>query len=125
MKISRESLPGDTRYVIRGYGPGELQINDSRYTESLILTPNQLEPGWKPGPIGEFTTATLEPLLAYDPEIILVGTGDRLHLLGMEFQMRALEAGAGLEVMDTRAACRTFNILMGEGRRVVAGLILD
>lgn len=124
MKITRESLPGDVRYAIRAYGPGEVQINEIRYTESLIISPNHLETGWSPGPVSNFTPATLEPLLAYDPEIILIGTGEQLHMLAAEFQMRALEEGSGLEIMDTAAACRTYNILMGEGRRVVAGLIL-
>lgn len=125
MKITRESLPEDIRYVIRGYGPGELQINDTRYTKSLIVAPSHLQEDWSPGPVNEFTPDTLLPLLELDPEIILIGTGDKVHMLGTDLQMRALEAGSGLEIMDTRAACRTYNILMGEGRRVVAGLVLD
>lgn len=125
MKIERESLPGETSYAIRGYGAGEVLVNDTRHTSSLIVTPNRLDTNWMPGNPDALTPSVLDALLALDPEIILLGTGNRLRQQGMEFQMRALEFGTGLEILDTPSACRTFNILMTEGRRVVAGLIIE
>lgn len=123
MEIHRESP--DTRYAIRGYGPGEIRINETTYAKSVILTRNHLDAGWNPPPLAEWTPRELDPLLAQDPEILLIGTGSRLRLLGTEFLLHALERGVALETMDTAAACRTFNILVGEGRKVAAGLIVE
>jgi uncharacterized protein len=131
MEISKDPLgssgddSGEIRYAIRGYGPGEIRVNQTVHTRSLILTRNRLEPVWNPPPVAEWTPAVLDPLLAHDPEILLLGTGAKLHLLGTPFIVHALRRGVGLEVMDTAAACRTFNILVGEGRRVAAGLIIE
>ena len=125
MKISKDNLTETTRYLIRGYGPGELRVNDKTYTESILLTQNRLDAAWNPPPVADWTPADLDPLLEHDPEILLIGTGERLHLLGTPFLAHALKQGVGLEVMDTAAACRTFNILVGEGRRVAAGLIVE
>lgn len=123
MEIQQESP--DTRYTIRGYGPGEIRINERTFTSSVILTQNRLDSAWNPPPIDEWTPETLDPLLAHDPEILLLGTGRKLRLLGTPFLAYALRQGVGLEVMDTPAACRTFNILVSEGRRVAAGLIVE
>lgn len=128
MEISKDPLDdphGDVRYTIRGYGPGEIRVNQTVYTRSLILTRSRLESGWNPPPLAAWTPAVLDPLLAHDPEILLLGTGAKLHLLGTPFLVHALRQGVGLEVMDTAAACRTFNILVSEGRRVAAGLIIE
>lgn len=125
MEISRESPGDETRYAIRAYGPGEIRINDVIYRSSLILTRNRLDAAWAPPPVAEWTPDVLDPLLAHDPEILLLGTGSHVHLLGTPFLAHALRQGIGLEVMDTAAACRTFNILVSEGRRVAAGLIVE
>lgn len=123
MEIQHESP--DSRYTIRGYGPGEIRINEKTFTTSVILTRNRLDAEWNPPPIREWTPATLDPMLAHDPEILLIGTGGTLHMLGAAFLAHALRQGVGLEVMDTPAACRTFNILVSEGRRVAAGLVVE
>ena len=125
MKLSRDSLDDEIRYAIRGYGPGEVRINETVYTASLILTRNRLQTDWRPPPIVEWQPGELDVLLAHDPEILLIGTGARLQLLGTPFLAHSLKQGVGLETMDTAAACRTFNILVGEGRRVAAGLIIE
>lgn len=125
MKITKDDLAGETRYLVRGYGPGEVRVNETTYTRTLLLTQNRLDAGWNPPPVAEWTPATLDPLLAHDPEILLIGTGEKLHMLGTPFLAHALKQGVGLEVMDTAAACRTFNILVGEGRRVAAGLVVE
>lgn len=126
MKIEKDPLNGEEiRYAIRGYGPGEVRINETVYRRSLILTRTRLDANWDPPPISEWAPAELDPLLAHDPEILLLGTGARLHMLGTPFLAHALRHGVGLEVMDTAAACRTFNILVSEDRRVAAGLIVE
>ena len=124
MKITKDSLDDEVRYAIRGYGPGEVRINDTVYTSNVILTRNRLQANWNPPPVAEWEPAVLDELLAHDPEIVLVGTGARVQMLGSAFLAHALKAGTGLDTMDTAAACRTFNILVAEGRRVAAGLIV-
>lgn len=125
MKISRESPTEEVRYAVRGYGEEGVKINDVVYTTSLILTPKSLDDDWNPPPVMEWQPAELDALLAYDPEILLIGTGARIHILGTAFQAHALRHGVGMEIMDTEAACRTFNVLTSEGRRVVAGLLIE
>lgn len=125
MKISRDATDESIRYRIRAYGDGEVQINDVVHHSSVILSPTKLDSEWQPVDIRQWTPDDLDPLLSWDPEILLIGTGHSLYMLPMAFQLRALENGSGLEIMDTAAACRTFNILMSEGRRVVAGLIIE
>jgi len=124
MKITKDPLVDEIRYAIRGYGPGEIRVNETVYTGSIILTRNRIA-DWAPPPLAEWEPPVLDALLAHDPEILLIGTGARVHLLGNAFLAHALREGVGLETMDTAAACRTFNILVGEGRRVAAGLIIE
>ena len=125
MKITKESIDEDVRYTIRGYGPGEIRINDQTYSSSLILTLNRLDTNWNPPRLENWQPHDLDALLVHDPEILLIGTGNKVKLLGTAFLAHALRHGVGLETMDTAAACRTFNILVSEGRRVAAGLLLD
>lgn len=125
MQITKDPLDDEIRYAIRGYGPGEIRVNETVYTQNIILTRNRLEASWDPPPVAEWRPDALDALLAYDPEILLIGTGNRVQLLGTAFLAHALRHGVGLETMDTAAACRTFNILVGEGRKVAAGLIVE
>lgn len=111
--------------MIRGYGRGEIRINDTVYTSSVILTQSKLDTDWEPPDVVTWTPAELDPLLAHDPELVLIGTGERVQMLGTEFLAHTLRQGVALEVMDTAAACRTFNILISEGRQVVAGLVVE
>lgn len=125
MKITKDPLDDEIRCAIRGYGPGEIRVNDTVYTTNIILTRNRLKADWNPPPVAEWEPRVLDELLEHDPEIVLIGTGARVQLLGTPFLAHALKCGTGLETMDTAAACRTFNILVAEGRRVAAGLIIS
>lgn len=125
MKISRESPGDEIRYAIRGYGDEGIKVNDEVHATSLIIAPTHLDPDWSPRDIRAWEPSDLDPLLALEPEILLLGTGRRIHMLGTSFQAHALRQGVGIEVMDTEAACRTYNVLASEERRVVAGLIID
>lgn len=125
MEITRESPDEETRYRIRGYGPGEIRVNNTTYNSSLLLTQSRIMPDWNPPPLSEWTPEVLDPLLELDPEIILVGTGRELHMLGTPFLAHALRHGVGLEVMTTEAACRTFSVLVSEDRKVAAALVIE
>jgi uncharacterized protein len=112
-------------HLIGGYGADGILIDGRRYQSSLILTPRQIIEEWGPASAAELARAHLDAILALDPQVILLGTGARHVFPDPAVYAWALERRAGVEVMDTGAACRTYNLLMSEGRRVAAGLILD
>ncbi len=93
-------------------------------SESLILTGRQVITDWQPQQLTELTAAHLEVVLSLDPELVLLGTGARQQFPAMEILSRLHRAQIGVEVMDTPAACRTFNILVAEGRHVAAALLM-
>jgi uncharacterized protein len=93
-------------------------------TESLILTGRQLITEWEPNQLPELSVAHMEVVLSLDPELVLLGTGARQQFPAMDILVTLHRAQIGVEVMDTAAACRTFNILVAEGRHVVAALLM-
>ena len=111
-------------YLIRAYSASEIVINEITYYRSLILAPDRVVPDWAPQSHEALSVTDWEPLLVLQPEVILLGTGTGLHFPSATQLLPLIQAGIGYEVMGTAAACRTYNILMGEGRRVVAGLII-
>ncbi len=123
MKMSLDGAEGV--YRILGYGDGEIRINDQRHRESLLVSPDTLVTEWGPASMEALTRSHLDGALELNPEVILLGTGSTQIFPDREMMRPLLQSGIGLEIMDTASACRTYNILMSEGRRVVAALILD
>ncbi len=121
MKFSQAD-PGDG-YLIEGYEPGRIRIDGRFFDSGLILTPRRILPSWGPRVVADLTEEHIDALLTLDPQVILLGTGARQVFPTLPLLSRALTRGMGIEVMDTGAACRTYNILMAEGRQVVAGLL--
>ena len=115
--------PG-TPHVVRGYTPGRLRIGDHDYARSVIVSAATLIDDWRPQQIDELTAADLEPALAIRPEVLLLGSGARQVFPAPELLAQLYAARIGFEVMDTGAACRTYNVLVGEGRHVAAALII-
>ena len=113
-----------TRHVVRGYSPGALRIGEQEYTRSVIVSAQALITDWRPQSIDELTAADLEPALALRPEVLLLGSGVRQVFPAPELLARLHAARVGFEVMDTGAACRTYNVLVGEGREVAAALFI-
>lgn len=122
MKIHLETGAG--MHIIRNYGPGHVTIDDTAYHASLILSPEAMIPDWAPQTLAELRAENLLEALTLEPEVVLLGTGQRLSFPPAEVRAALAGTGVGLEVMDTAAACRTYNILMGEGRRVAAALLM-
>ena len=120
MKL-HQAGPGSAN-IFTGYGEGYVTINDRRFDRSLVVMPDRLWTDWGATTFEALAAGQLEALAALDMEVILLGTGSRLRFPRPEL-MRPL-AGRGLEVMDVPAACRTYNIVMAEGRRVAAALLL-
>ena len=112
------------RNLFTGYGDGYVAVNDRRYDRNVVVMPSGEVADWNAGSFEELTAAHLAALLELHPEIVLLGTGDRLRFPHPEITRALAEARIGFEVMDTKAACRTFNILMAEGRQVVAAMFV-
>jgi len=121
VKLHRAGPAGVNTFT--GYGPGYVQVNTERREHSLIVLPDQLL-DWPPASFAELAAAHLQSLLALRPEIVLLGTGEQQRFPRPELTRPLLEAGIGVEVMTVAAACRTYNILVAEERRVAAALLL-
>lgn len=113
-----------SKYQIRSYKPGSLLINNKWHTASVIVSPDELIENWGPNTVEELTAVLLEKVIALKPDVLLIGTGSKLVFLPVERYGYLINLGIGVEVMDTSAACRTFNALSAENRRVVAALII-
>jgi len=110
--------------TVTAYGPGFIEINKVRHASAVLLTPDRVEP-WAVASFEALAEADLERLRAFTPEVALLGTGSRQRFPHPRLARALSEARIGLEVMTTAAACRTYNILMAEGRRVAAALLLE
>ena len=110
--------------VVSGLGPGWVRIGATEYRENLVLTPETIAVGWAPSGFEGLADADFEQMLSCKPEVVLFGTGSAIRFPHPRLTRALTDARIGLEVMDTPAACRTFNILAAEGRGVVAALLM-
>lgn len=105
--------------------PEFVQVNQTRYTTSVIVLRERIVEHWQPRSLGAMTEADFGVLAGLGVDIVLLGTGKRLCFPHPRLTAPLLNRRIGLEVMDTGAACRTYNILSGEGRNVAAALIIE
>jgi uncharacterized protein len=117
-------LQAGNQNVITGYGEGYVSINTQRYTSPVIVTPNRTVAEWDVHDFAALEPAHLQALLDLKSEIVLLGTGERQQFPRPELMRVFVDARVGFEAMDTRAACRTYNILVSEGREVLAALFV-
>lgn len=122
MKIEREAA--ESNNVFTAYGDGWVEVAGRRITASLLVAADRIVEGWTAGGIGTLTEAETATLLDLKPEIVLLGSGAKFRFPDPAALAPLFRAGVGVEVMDTKAACRTYNILLAEGRRVVAALVV-
>lgn len=113
------------RNVVSGYGAGHVLVNGVRFERSLVVLPDRIIEGWESQGAGRLDVAAVEQLAALAVDIVLIGIGATLDFPEPDVLRPLIDAGIGFEVMDTPAACRTYNILMGEERKVAAALLLD
>jgi uncharacterized protein len=111
--------------VVTGSGPGWVRVGTVEYRDNIVLLPDSVVQGWTPSGFDALTEQDFARLLAYKPEIVLLGTGSTQRFPHPRVLAPLTAQRIGVEVMDTRAACRTFNILIAEGRRVAAALIVS
>ena len=123
MKFQLDSAEAGVN-VIHAYAPGQVTINRQVYRGSLVITRDRIIADCLPERFDELTARHFEALRALVPELVIFGSGLRLRFPAPALTQPLVNAQVGLEVMDTGAACRTYNILVGEGRRVVAALFM-
>lgn len=116
--------PG-TMNFITAFDPQYVQVNQTRHATSLIVLRERLVDNWPVRTLEDLTEADFDALATLGAEIVLLGTGRSLRFPHPRLTSRLLSRRIGLEVMDTGAACRTYNILSGEGRSVAAALIVE
>jgi uncharacterized protein len=122
MKLIQDA-PG-AQNTITGYGAGHVSINKEAHPHSLIVLPDQLIAPWATC-FERLAPEDFAQLTAIHPEVVLLGTGARLRFPDPAILHGLIDAGIGVEVMDLPAACRTYNILMNEGRLVAAALLVS
>jgi uncharacterized protein len=122
VKLHRESATSLNTFT--GYGEGYVKVNDERFEKSVVVLPERVIADWAPASFDALTADHLALLVDLEREIILLGTGSRLRFPRPEILKPLIRAGIGVEVMDVQAACRTYNILMAEERKIAAALVL-
>ena len=122
MKLHLSQSTGENRFS--AYGAGYVAVNGVRYGRSVVVTPRSVT-DWNVTAFEQLGAPDFEFVSRPGIEIVLLGTGAVQRFPGAELMRAIAAAGVGLEVMDTRAACRTYNILAAEGRRVAAAILIE
>jgi uncharacterized protein len=110
--------------IFTAHGAGYVTVSGQRFEHSIVVTPEQVFSDWQPQGFAALNESHFVHLLAMKPEIVLLGTGAQQRFPHPRLYQQLTAAGIGVESMDTPAACRTYNILMGEDRKVVAAILL-
>jgi uncharacterized protein len=123
MKFQPETLPGAN--PITRQQPGCVWVGPRPYTHSVVVPwSGEVEP-WPVSGVAGLDAAHFERIAALHPEVVIFGSGQRLEFTSPALLRSLIEAGIGVETMDTAAACRTYNVLLSEGRKVLAALIVQ
>lgn len=112
------------RYSIQAYEQGQITVNDKIYTKSLVLSPDKIIESWPVSNVTQLETQHLQCIIDLKPDVILLGTGEKQIFPDVQILGFFGQQGYSVEVMNTGALCRTFNILVAEERNVVAAFIL-
>jgi uncharacterized protein len=122
MKIELDTAKANIN-IIKSYSADGVMIKNTLYQGSIIVSPGQIVLDWAPEAPADLSISHFNPILDLSPEIVIIGTGNRLQFPARDIIDSFLIRNIGVEVMDTGAACRAYNFLAGEGRLVVAALI--
>jgi len=114
----------DAKYIITGYKPGCVLINHEPYQDSFIINSDSLVTAWEVTQVSDLNETTLATIFKSPPEIMIIGSGETLVLPDPKIIALFAQHQIGLETMNTSAACRTYGILIAEGRKAAAGIIL-
>jgi uncharacterized protein len=125
------TLASRSQNYIRSYEPGHahekglVRLNDRTLQNNCLIAPEQVIDNWNARDVATLSTADLQPIFELKPELVILGTGIHQQFPAAAIRAAFLAREIGFEVMDLGAACRTFNVLLSEDRRVVAALLLD
>ena len=119
MEVAKEISQSN---VVRAWEPGRVRVGDRWLEGNVIIAADTVVTEWSIAGTADIDVAKLEPAIALAPEIIVLGTGEDIVLPDVELMGSLAARAIGLEIMTTPAACRTFNVLLHEERRVVAAL---
>jgi len=122
LKLHRTQVAGHN--FITAYGAGYVSVNGERHERSLIVMADELILDWPPTCFADLLAEHMHALVERNPEVVLIGTGPTQRFPKPEVMRPIIQAKLGFEIMDVQAACRTYNILMDEERRVAAALLL-
>jgi uncharacterized protein len=123
LKLHLSNVSGINLFT--GYGGGYVMVNRQRHQQSLVVLRDRLLTDWRPTGFDDLDVGDFALLAELKPEIVLLGTGQRLRFPRPELTRALIEARIGLEVMDIQAACRTYNFLAAEERKVAAALLFS
>ena len=123
MKFHLSVNPGQN--VFTAHGEGYVQVNQQRYEQPIIVTPEQVLTDWSARSFASLTEADFSHFLTLKPEVVILGTGSQHRFAHPQLYRALTAAGIGVEFMSTPAACRTYNILSGEDRKVVVGILFE
>lgn len=121
MKLQQDAINGPS---ISGYGPGWVAVNGEKISSSIVISAMGARFAWNCAQFEDLQASHFEQLAALDAELVLFGSGGRIRFPQAQMLQSLYARRIGIETMDTQAACRTYNFLAGEGRRVVAALLL-
>ena len=111
--------------LVSAYEPGRVNIRGKVHHTSLMVFPRALETDWGATDVASLSGPLLRAISARKPELLILGTGEQQRFPDPRVLIPLMDAGIGYEVMDNTAACRTFNILLGEGREAALALLGD
>lgn len=122
MKLHLDRFEGLNSFT--GYGADYVSINGRQHHQSVVVFPETLIDPWPVVRVADLASGSLDFLAAHPLEIALIGTGERHEFVHPRLYAALSAARIGVEVMTTAAACRTYNILLAEGRKVAAALVV-
>jgi len=115
----------DGHNLITGYGDDYIEVNKQRYSQAVVVMAEHLTLDWPASSFDALTEAHFNALLPLEPDVVLLGTGRKHYFAHPKLIAKLAEKNIAVECMTTDAACRTYNILMNEGRHVAAALLLE
>ncbi len=110
-------------YTIQAYTDNSVTVNGAIFSKSLVVMADRVIPDWRPDSFQSLSEADFSAFLEMRPDLVVLGTGQQQQFPDPRLYRALIEAGIGIEVMTTPAACRTYNILTSEGRRVISALL--
>jgi uncharacterized protein len=122
--LTLQFQPHTDQFLFTAHGEGYVSINGKRYLQPVVVMAGEVRTDWPATDFASLDATHFEYFLELKPEVLLLGTGAKQHFARPELYRALIQARIGIEFMDTPAACRTYNILVAEDRKVVAAVLI-